>query len=178
MNFEIRKIGPLELTEYVAHLDRHMPESGVNGSLPFAPFASGEWNSRELREALPKRWAATLRDPMWERVWAAFDGAKIIGHIDLRGPHLKTMLHRARLGMGIEQPYRGQGLGSRLIETALKWARGEKSLDWVELQVFAHNEAGLKLYQSHGFKEVGRMEDSFRVSGRKIEDLFMTLKLR
>jgi len=48
---------------------------------------------------------------------------------------------------------------------------------WIDLGVFAHNEAARALYKSVGFVEVGTVKDQFRVDGVSIDDVSMTLAL-
>ena len=58
----------------------------------------------------------------------------------------------AELGMGISDGFRGQGIGSALMETVIAWA-GERRL-W--LRVFPHNERAIALYRKFGFAELER----------------------
>ena len=115
---------------------------------------------------------------MATRFVAVSDGNDIVGHVDLKGDHLKTGLHRCELGIGIERPYRGRGLGRRLMETAIEFARAADTLSWMDLRVFSHNVAGRALYRSLGFSEVGTLVDRFRIDGQRIDDVVMTLKVK
>ena len=60
---------------------------------------------------------------------------------------------------------------------AIDYARSAHSLAWIDLRVFFHNVAGLALYQSLGFAEVGRLNDRFRIDGAVIEDMVMALNV-
>ena len=79
--------------------------------------------------------------------------------------------------MGLEIPLRGQGLGKRILDLAINWAKDQDSLSWIELSVFAHNTPARKLYSSVGFSEIAVLEDKLRVGGTSIDDVIMTLKL-
>ncbi len=119
-----------------------------------------------------------LSEPGWQRWFVAVgDDERVVGQVDLRGDGLRAGLHRCELGIGVERPYRGQGLGRRLMETAIDFARGAESLDWVDLRVFAHNTAGRALYLDLGFVELGTAADRFRVGGQTIDDVIMTLEV-
>ncbi len=115
--------------------------------------------------------------PGWERCWGYFEGDRIVGHIDLTGASLYSGLHRARLGIGVERAYRGQGRGSELLSVVLAWARREPELSWIDLSVFAHNVRAQQLYARHGFREVGRTLDAYRLSGLRIDDVHMVLNV-
>lgn len=68
--------------------------------------------------------------------------------------------------MGVQRAYRGQGIGKRLALAAIEKAR-EKYLERVELQVFASNEAALRLFEGLGFVVEGRKQ-----RGRKLDDVY------
>jgi len=67
----------------------------------------------------------------------------------------------ADLGMCIVVDYRGRGVGSALMETAIGWAR-EHGAHKVALQVWPHNEAGIALYRKFGFEEEGHLQRHYR----------------
>ena len=163
---------------YCAHLERHLPEPGVAGiiSQPFPHFEPV--SVEDVRKAVVARWQREVGATPWERAWGVFDGARIVGHLELRGNAFAPLAHRAKLAMGVEGPFRGRGWGSALLKTALQWVAQERSLDWIDLYVFAYNEAALALYQSQGFECVGRVKDCLRVSGISIEDWHFVLDLR
>ncbi len=120
-----------------------------------------------------------LTEPGWQRWFVALEesDSRIVGQVDLKGDGLRAGLHRCELGLGIERPHRGGGLGRRLMVTAIEFARSEESLSWVDLRVFAHNAAGRALYRKLGFTEVGTLTDRFRIQGVPIDDVMMTLNV-
>jgi len=97
--------------------------------------------------------------------------------VDLKGDGLKTGRHRCELGIGIEREHRGKGLGRRLMETAVEFARDAGTLTWVDLRVFAHNATARALYLDMGFSEVGTLVEGFRIEGQTVDDVIMTLKV-
>lgn len=155
-----------------------MAESGKNGIPifhPHEPTVGKVYNYP--KEPILERWGKKIIEPDWERAWAVLQDGKIIGHLDLKGPKLPTELHRAVLGIGVEQPFHGMGLGSLLTEAAIAWAKTQPSLAWIDLYVFSNNSPAIRLYQKKGFQEKGRVPDKFRIAGEKIEDIHMTLHL-
>ena len=103
---------------------------------------------------------------------------RVVGHVELRGGRVRAELHRAVLAMGIQRAFTRQGYGPRLIEVAVRWARDEAKLSWIDLGVFSHNEPARKLYSRMGFIELGMQRDAFRIdAGLSVDDIRMTLKL-
>jgi RimJ/RimL family protein N-acetyltransferase len=176
------RIGPAsaaDIKPYLEHLARHHRESGKGGAPLFSPYsADSPWDAEGKKEALLERWSKALLEPVWERAWAVVDEGRVVGHLDLRGDGIESMQHRARLGMGLEQAYRKRGVGTSLLEAAITWAREQPTLVWLDLGVFAHNEAALRLYTKCGFVAARRVNDLFRVDGQSIDDVHMVLKLR
>jgi ribosomal protein S18 acetylase RimI-like enzyme len=54
------------------------------------------------------------------------------------------------LGMFVAADRRGYGAGTALVDAALRWAR-TRAIPVIRLGVFAHNTAGLRLYEKTGF---------------------------
>ncbi len=176
MNYEIRPYLPGDREPFRAHFVRSMDESG-NGEPAFNPFEPGS-------EDLPRDFnfdglALPVASMGWLRLWVAVhDRDGVIGHLDLKAPKLAVGLHRCVLGIAIERAHRGAGLGGRMMQAAVDFARQEPGLDWIELSVFSHNAGARELYRRLGFVEQGRVEDKFRIGGESVADILMALDLR
>jgi molybdopterin-guanine dinucleotide biosynthesis protein A len=95
---------------------------------------------------------ADLADPpaVYDAVWIAARAGRVMGSVALRrlGPdevELKRMYLRPEL--------RGQGVGRRLLDTALGWAR-EHRIRTIRLDTTERMEAARHLYEAHGFARV------------------------
>jgi len=89
---------------------------------------------------------------------------EVIGWCDLRPRILPTLRHSAVLGMGIVAPYRGMGIGARLLATTLETA-ASAGIQRVELVVRADNAPAIALYRRFGFEREGTLRDYLRVDG-------------
>lgn len=169
---EIRRLVAAEVPLFAAHFSRHRAESG-RGDLHFMPFEPddpvGPMGLDAAKLTLP------LFAPGWQRWFVAGSPEQIVGHVNLKASMLKTQLHRCELGIGIERAARGQGLGRRLMLTAISFAREAPTLEWIDLRVFRHNRSARALYRSLGFQETGMIEDCFRIEGVRVDDVLMTL---
>ena len=171
----IRLLRVSDLRAAGQHIERHARESGRGPDIVFAPFQ--ELDREAYEESRHESWRRALDVPGWERCFGAFEGDRIVAHADLTGGSLYSTLHRARLGIGVERSYRGQGTGSALLSAVLDWARSEEALSWVDLSVFAHNERALGLYERFGFTRIGCVPDAYRMDTLHIDDIQMTLAL-
>ena len=173
----IRLLGTTNLRGLVAHLRRAALESGRDGDVVFRPRSSAEpFDEKAAKSRHRKTWGHRVGTPHWARTWGLVLDGQIVGHADLHGGMLPSEQHRATLGLGIERGARGRGWGRALVETTIVWAR-EQGFAWLDLGVFADNAPARVLYAKLGFAEVGTWRDRFRVDGKQVDDIQMTLAL-
>lgn len=167
-----------DLDAYIEHIQRHMRDNGRDG-IYFSPFSSTyRRDPAGLKGRLRPKWEKSLQDLGWERAFIIWDGDRIVGHLDLERETIEPAGHRLALSMGLEYGYKGRGLGSRLMEEAIGFAKTLDGIEWIDLGVFSCNQPAQALYKKFGFVETGRVEDNFRVDGRSLSDIQMSLRTR
>jgi RimJ/RimL family protein N-acetyltransferase len=92
--------------------------------------------------------------------------------------HVERSRHGfGEFGMAVAREWRGRGVGSALLATAIEWAR-QQGLHKLSLGVFAHNAAAIALYRKFGFVEEGRRVKQYRrTSGELWDSIDMGLLL-
>ncbi|HEY5887172.1 MAG TPA: GNAT family N-acetyltransferase [Acidimicrobiales bacterium] len=95
---------------------------------------------------------------------AEVDGA-LVGVLGL---HLPPYLV-ADLGMNVKDGFRGQGVGSALMERAIEWARDAGSHK-IALQHWPHNDAAHALYLKFGFEQEGYLRRQYPRKNGEIWD--------
>ena len=177
---KIREAGEADLGPFFAYLDDHLRDNGANGTPLFQPIPRAQ--SRlpgTVRLSFIKGLVVPVGEPGWRRLWLALSpNGDILGHIDLRSRPEPAARHRAMLGMGVHRLHRRRGLGARLVDTAVAWARAEAGIDWIDLEVFADNVPAVELYARAGFTMTARIADMLRVDGESYDLAYMTLGLR
>lgn len=114
-----------------------------------------------------------------ERAWfVAVDGGTVIGLVNLDRVHTRTRLrHRAVIGLVILRAYWSQGIGRRLMEQVIAWAK-EQDIEQIELGVVAANVRAHGLYVRLGFVETGRLPHVFKYrDGTYADEIKMLLQL-
>jgi RimJ/RimL family protein N-acetyltransferase len=99
---------------------------------------------------------------------------QVVGWADVSIKPRPVMKHSGVFGMGVIDAFRGKGIGTSLIDAALKAARA-MSLTRVELTVRADNEPARRLYEKFGFEIEGTCRRHFRVDGRDYDSYLMAV---
>lgn len=106
--------------------------------------------------------------------FVAVSGGRIVGQLTVY-PHEE---YGHVIGMLVHEEHRRQGIGRRLLETALEWAL-ERNLPSISLLVFPHNTRAIALYQRAGFEmRTYYRRDVPRKNGEVWDSLLMTRALR
>ncbi len=105
-------------------------------------------------------------------VFYAIDGKRVVGWADITPATNPRLAHRGFLGMGLIESYRGQGLGTQLLEAVLNHAH-KIGLEKVELSVYSENEPAIKLYEKMGFAREGLIKHYRKLDGRYFDCLSM-----
>jgi len=178
MKSRIQMLNTEHVEAFVVHAEVESRESGTDGDPVSTPYSKDEPFDREaqLKRTL-QRWETPLEELDWRRAWGIFDGDTLAADLQLCGSALRSESHRVSLGMAVLRPYRRQGMGQALLETAIDWAKAQPQIAWIDLGVFGGNEPAYALYEKLGFIEQGRTVDRFRVDGNKVEDIHMCLNI-
>lgn len=132
----------------------------VQGQVEIAWARLGRERQREVsRQTVEERVAqqvAELRreDGFPNQVFVArTDDGTPVGFVWVARTHNDStgQLEASLLNQYVAEPYRGRGLGHRLMETAEEWAR-QQGLPRISLSVGVHNTLGQRLYESLGYQ--------------------------
>lgn len=101
-----------------------------------------------------------------ERTFVAETAGEIVGELLV----IESGFGFGEIGMLVAADWRGRGIGTALVETAIDWARN-RGLHKLTLSVFPHNEAAIALYRKCGFVEEGRRVKHLRRANGELWDL-------
>ena len=96
--------------------------------------------------------------------FVAVSAGDVVGWCDVTPLDRPSLAHRGVLGMGLLPQFRGRGIGTKLIRSALAAARAF-GLHRVELTVREHNTGAIELYKKQGFTIEGTQRDAILVDG-------------
>ena len=76
-------------------------------------------------------------------------------------------------GIYVTRAHRNQGIGSKLIASAISAIKGNKDILKIKLTVNPEQKFALKLYRKHGFSDVGTFRNELCINSRFYDELIM-----
>ena len=132
--------------------------------LPISPEAEAEY-------------LAALENAPKSVMLVAEDNVQIVGNIGLQGIPRQRLCHRGDLAISVRKSHWGQGVGSRLMEAALDFARNA-GLEIVSLEVRSDNLRAIRLYEKFGFRKIGEFPGFLKIQGEYADCILMHLSLK
>lgn len=112
-----------------------------------------------------------------QRFFVACVDDEVVGWCGVETPTLEKLAHTGELTVGVLEEYRGQEIGSRLMERALSWA-GESGFHKVYNSVPATNVAGIEFLEDHGWNTEAIRRDHYRIDGEFVDEVMMAVRLQ
>ena len=137
-----------EQREVLHFLEAVLPESG-----------------RNLDAEAIERYVNDLAD--FEKVWCMYDEASLIGTVGIRR---LDEINCELKALYLYSKYHGQGLGYRLLSTALDEAK-RGGFEAIYLDTISTSERAIRLYKAVGFEEIEQYKETIR------SDVFMKKQL-
>jgi RimJ/RimL family protein N-acetyltransferase len=119
-----------------------------------------------------RRYLKAVRRHADAAVFVAVDGDDVVGRLSVaRDPHPFSR-HVADLGLFVAASHRRRGIGRRLLEETVDWARAA-GVRKLELHVFPWNEPAIRLYESFGFEREGYRRGHYRRGHEFVDAILM-----
>jgi RimJ/RimL family protein N-acetyltransferase len=123
-----------------------------------------------------RRYLKSIRRYPHAAVFVAEAPEGIVGRLSVgRDPHPASH-HVADLGLMVARSHRRRGVGSALLEAAVEWARS-RGVHKLELHVFPHNEAAIRLYERFGFEREGYRKRHYRRPDGYVDAILMAYEV-
>lgn len=106
----------------------------------------------------------------------AFYEKEAIGYVSLVFPKFTKLQGNAYLTIALREKYRGQGIGSMLMEQAEIYAKSKK-IRRMELEVFGKNKNAIELYKKRNYEIEGVKKEAIKDSNGFDDIIIMTKRL-
>ena len=120
---------------------------------------------------------ATIRDARSLSIVAQLTGEKeIVGQLSLGVPgDVQKIRHVRNLSILVIDGHREHGIGKALMRYAIDWAKNQKGVEKIHLDVFSTNKRAINLYRKMGFETEGRLRRQYLIRGAYADDIVMGL---
>lgn len=168
----LRSIRWEDLTDCVEFANSLVDERNVNPGIGIildkrqTIETESEWLARKL---------ASIELGQQISVVSIVDG-KLVGNSEVMRGISSDEYNHGKLGISIMKDYRDMGIGSEMLQTLVEESR-KAELMTIELEVFATNLRAIHLYETVGFKQVGRIPRKIFRGGRYTDIIIMSLEL-
>ena len=123
-----------------------------------------------------RRYLRAIRRYPNAAVFVAEEEGRIVGRLSIARDQHPASRHVADLGLMVARSHRRRGIGTQLLEAALDWAR-HSEVRKLELHVFPHNEAAIKLYENFGFVQEGYRRGHYRRGNEYVDAILMAYEV-
>jgi RimJ/RimL family protein N-acetyltransferase len=122
-----------------------------------------------------RRYLRAIRRYPNAAVFVAEDEGRIIGRLSIARDQHPASRHVADLGLMVAASHRRRGIGTKLLEAAVAWARAS-GVRKLELHVFPWNEPAIKLYENFGFVREGYRRAHYRRGDEYVDAVLMAFE--
>jgi RimJ/RimL family protein N-acetyltransferase len=123
-----------------------------------------------------RRYLRAIRRYPNAAVFVAEDEGRIVGRLSIARDQHPASRHVADLGLMVAMSHRRRGIGTRLLEAARDWAY-HSDVRKLELHVFPHNEAAIRLYENFGFVQEGYRRGHYRRGNEYVDAILMAYEV-
>lgn len=102
----------------------------------------------------------------------------IVGDAHFSSSTRERIKHRGEIGISVLKDYWGQGIGSRLMDNLIDFAKNTAGCEIIALQVRSDNERAINLYKKYGFEKIGQFKGYIKIDGEYIDCDFMNLYIK
>lgn len=102
----------------------------------------------------------------------------IVGDAHFSSSTRERIKHRGEIGISVLKDYWGKGVGSKLMESIIDFAKNTAGCEIIALQVRSDNERAINLYKKYGFEKIGQFKGYLKINGEYIDCDFMNLYIK
>ena len=105
-----------------------------------------------------EKYIESLQDLKTSVMLVAKCEGKIIGDASFSSSERERIKHRGELAVSVVREYWGKGVGSKLMEKVIDFAKNVAECEIIHLQVRSDNERAIRLYKKYGFEKIGEFK--------------------
>lgn len=124
-----------------------------------------------------RNYIESLKESASSVMFVAKKDGKIVGTASFNGMTRERMKHRGGFAVSVMKDEWGQGIGSRLLEAVIDFAKNTVHAEIISLEVRSDNVRAIALYEKYGFEKIGHFKGFFKIDGKYVDFDLMNLYL-
>ena len=121
---------------------------------------------------------STLYESKKSAMFVAKIDGNIVGTASFQGIERVRMSHRGSVAIAVKKSEWGKGIGRKLLEAVIAFAKDEAGAEILSLEVRSDNERAIRLYESLGFERIGQFRGFFKIADELVDFDLMNLYLK
>lgn len=146
----------------------------VSGESDFLSFGPGEFDLTEAEEEAFLRQCRRSDNQIY--MLGIVDG-EIVAATSFTGGRRPRLRHAGEFGLSVREECRGLGIGTRMLDALIDWARGTGIVTKINLKVRTDNHRAIALYERAGFVMEGTISREMLLRGEYFGHHCMGLEL-
>lgn len=144
---------------------------GESDNLPFGPEGVSMTVERE------QAYLESIADSATELYLVAVEDGEVVGVANIGAFGKPRLSHKATFSLSVRKAAWGKGIGTKLMERMLDFARQSGTITVIGIEVRSDNHRAIALYKKYGFETIGTFEGYMNVNGEEIACDIMRLHL-
>jgi L-amino acid N-acyltransferase YncA len=96
----------------------------------------------------------------------------VVGWVHLNHPEMEKLSHTAELTVGVLEEYRGNGIGSQLLQRGLQWAT-EQGYEKIYNSVPSSNDGAIEFLQGHDWEIAATRANHYKLEGEYSDEVML-----
>jgi len=163
----IDRAEPVDAMEIVAYINRVSAESDN------LTFGAGEFGMSVAEET---EYIAGLEGGKFNFMLKGIVDGRIVSTCNVVRPKRPRVSHTGVFALSVARSHWGLGIGKRMCEAMLDWAR-KVGVTKVNLEVRADHAVAIRLYESLGFRHEGLITQALKIGARYFDNRSMGIGL-
>ena len=140
-------------------------------------FKSPQVYEGTLQLPYPSRdyWRKRIAESEGGYYLVAVSGEHVIGMMSVDTfPNVPRRRHAGHIGISVSEAWQGKGVGNALMQAGIDLADKWLNLTRLELEVYADNQAAIRLYERFGFEHEGVLRRHAFRNGEYVDSIMMS----
>ncbi|QIO23291.1 GNAT family N-acetyltransferase [Haloarcula sp. JP-L23] len=166
-----------EEVEYTIRQARQEDLKGLVGAIRAAIGSGAYVDAETLADIIDSEGVLLRHNELESRIFfVACVDDDVVGWVHVKHPEIEKLSHTAELTLGVLVQYRGQGIGSHLLERGTEWA-SDHGYEKLYNSVPSMNQDAIDFLEAHGWATEAVREDHYKFGDDYADEVMLAKEL-